>query len=88
MPITTSAKKAIRNASRKYVFNVRRKRVMHDTISEVRRLATAGKAADALKALPQAFQSLDKAVKRGVIKANAAARQKSRLVALIRKNAK
>ena len=88
MPITTSAKKAIRNASRKYVFNVRRKRVMNDALAEVRRLATAGQSAEALKVLPQAFQALDKALKRGVIKANAAARKKSRLVALIRKNSK
>ncbi len=86
MPITKNAKKAIRNASRKYVFNLRRKRVMHDAVTEVRRLVAVGKAADALKLLPEAFQALDKAAKRGVIKAGAAARKKSRLVALVRKN--
>jgi len=88
MPITKNAKKAIRNSGRKYIFNLKRKRVLHDAVKEVRSLALAGKAEEALKLLPAAYKALDKSAKRGVIKANAASRTKSRLVALVRKNTK
>lgn len=88
MPITKGAKKAIRSSGRKYIFNLKRKRVMHDAVKEVRSLALAGKGKEAEKLLPAAYRALDKAAKRGIIKANAAARKKSRLVALVRKNTK
>ena len=88
MPITKNAKKALRSSARKAVFNLRNKRVLHDVIKEVRSLALAGKAEEAQKLVPAAYRALDKAAKRGVIKHNAAARKKSRLIALIRKSAK
>ncbi len=79
MPITSSAKKAMRASERKRVFNVRRNRAMKDAMKEVRQLASAGKAVEAAALLPKAYQAIDKAAKRGVIKPNAAARKKSRL---------
>lgn len=81
MAITSSAKRAIRVSGRKRIFNVRRKRALHDTSAAVAKAAASDKAA-AAKLLPAAYKAIDKATKRGVIKANTAARKKSRLARL------
>lgn len=48
---------------------------------------TAGKErASQTEALKEAYKAIDKALKRGVIKKNAAARKKSRLSALLKKS--
>ena len=88
MPIIKSAKKALRSSARKKVYNDRRKNVMKDTVKEVKKAITAKTRSEAEKMLPSAYQAIDKAVKRGVIKKNAAARKKSRLVKMIKKVAK
>jgi small subunit ribosomal protein S20 len=85
MPITKGAQKALRASLRKRVFNVRRRRTMNDVIKEVRTLIGAGNAAEAAKKLPEAYQAIDKAAKRGIIKDNTAARKKSRLAAAIKR---
>ena len=85
MAITKNAKKAIRSAERKRVVNVRRKRTMHDVLGEVKKLVAAKKSAEASALLAKAYQAIDKAAKRGVIKKNAANRKKSRLAAAIKK---
>lgn len=72
MAIIASAKKAQRASLRRRVFNVRRKRALHDAVKTV--LDTK----DAVS-LPAAFKAIDKAAKRGVISKNAASRKKSRL---------
>jgi len=78
MPITKSAKKAIRGSLRKKAFNDGRKRVMKEIIKKIEKTAKSDKVA-ALKMLPNAFQAIDKAAKKGIIKKNNAARKKSRL---------
>jgi len=88
MAITSSAKRAIRTAKRRHVYNVRRTEAMRGTVKEIRTMVINKKTTDAEKMLPEAFKAIDKAAKRGVIKKNTAARKKSRLVKLIRKNAK
>jgi small subunit ribosomal protein S20 len=88
MPITRSAKKAYRGSERKRVYNLRRNRVMKGTVKEVRELAAAGKGADAAAKLAAAYQAIDKAAKRGVIKDNTAARKKSRLAKAVAKAGK
>lgn len=86
MALTKSAKKAARQSKRRYVLNVRRKRAIHDTVKGARKTAGSDrKAQDA--ALTEAYQAIDKALKRGIIKKNAAARKKSRLVAFLKKSA-
>lgn len=85
MPITKGAHKANRSSLRKRVFNVRRRRAMHDAVKDVRTLIATGNTAEAAKILPQAYQAIDKAAKRGVIKDNTAARKKSRLAAAIKR---
>jgi len=79
MPITRSAKKALRQSMRKKAVNDRRKKTMKDTIKKVEKLVKEKKTADAKKMLPVAYQAIDKAAKQGVIKKNNAARKKSRL---------
>lgn len=76
MANTTSAKKAARASRRKRVVNERRKRTMRSAVKDFRKSATAPN-------LPNVFQAIDKALKRGVIKKNAAARMKSKLSKLL-----
>lgn len=83
MPITKSAKKALRNSVNKQVFNLRRLKAMRVAIKEVLKLAEAKKLAEAGKLLPRAYQAIDKATKRGVLKAGTAARRKSRLAKIL-----
>lgn len=85
MAITKSAKKAHRASLNKKEFNVARKRALLSTTKEVRKHLTAGKAADASKSLAAAYQAIDKAAKRGVIKKNTASRKKARLAQAIKK---
>lgn len=87
MAITSSAKKAIRSSARKRVFNVRRKRALHDAVQSVRTFAGKDKA-EQLETLKAAYQAIDKAMKRGVIKKNTAARKKSRLAKFLKNSAK
>lgn len=85
MPITKSAKRAIRGSLRKKVYNDRRKKAMKDVTKEVRALATAKDKKAAQELLSKAYKAIDKAAKTNVIKKNTAARKKSRLAKLIKK---
>lgn len=85
MPIIKSAQKAHRASLKKYVFNKRRKDAMKENVKSVRKSISEKDKAGAEKKLPEAYKAIDKALKRGVIKENAAARKKSRLVAAIKK---
>lgn len=85
MAITKSAKKAIRSSERKRVNNLRTKRTLASTVKEAS--AMAGKdRKDQNEALAKAYQAIDKAAKRGVIKKNTAARKKSRLAKRLKKS--
>jgi small subunit ribosomal protein S20 len=79
MAITANAKKAHRASLKKHVFNVRRKRVLTSTTKETRKFITAGQKVEAAGSLAAAYQAIDKAAKRGIIKKNTASRKKSRL---------
>ena len=85
MAITSSAKKAIRSSARKHIFNLRRKDALHDATKAFAKALAAKDAAGAEKLLPSAYAAIDKACKRGVIKANTANRKKSRLAAAIQR---
>lgn len=78
MPITRSAKKALRGSMRKKAINDRRKKVMKEQVKKVEKLAKTDKK-DAKKELSLAYSAIDKALKKGVIKKNTAARKKARL---------
>jgi len=84
MPITKSAKKALRQSKGRKKRNLQRKRKIKDLIKEVRNLVAQKKIAEARKLLPQVYKAFDKAVKVKTIKKNTASRKKSRLTKLLK----
>ena len=83
MPIIKSAKKAVRGSLKKKAFNDRRKRVMKEVIKKIEKVVKTDKK-EAEKMLSVAYQAIDKAAKKGVIKKNNAARKKARLTRLVK----
>lgn len=85
MPITKSAKKALRQTKRRTIRNLRRKEDYKKALKQIQRLLAAKKIKEAEALVPKAYKAIDKAAKGGVIKPNAAARKKSRLMKLLHK---
>lgn len=83
MPITKSAKRALRQNKKRRTRNIQRKKTFKDIIKNIRKLVLENKKKEAEKLLPKAYKAIDKAAKTGVIKKNTAARKKSRLTKLI-----
>lgn len=81
MPNLQNAKKALRVSDRKRVLNDRRRRTMKVTIKAV-------KLGNSKEELSKAYQAIDKAAQRGIIKKNTAARKKSRLAKAVKKATK
>lgn len=79
MAITKSAKKAHRVSLRKKAFNDARKTALRGALKAAR---TAGKGDQ--EALAAAYQAIDKAQKRGLIKKNTAARRKAAVAKLLK----
>lgn len=81
-----SAKKRILVAEKNRIRNVAFKSSIKTAVRKVLELANAGNAADELKAaLSKAYQLCDKAVSKGILHKNTAARKKSRLTKAINK---
>ncbi len=85
MPIIKGAKKAVRNAEKKRVFNLRRTRKVQGATKDVEKLVKAGDVAGAQAQLSAAYKALDKAAKMNTIKKNTASRRKSRLAGMIKR---
>jgi len=85
MPITKGAKKAHRASLNKKVFNDKRKRVMKEAVKKIKTLVSSKDKEGASSLLSEAYKAIDKAMKRGIIKKNTAARKKSRLSKAIAK---
>jgi len=83
MPITRSAKKALRQSLRRRIQNLKKSEAFKKLARDVRKLAEQKKKAEAQKLLPALYKALDKAVKTGVIKKNTASRKKSRITKLV-----
>lgn len=79
MPITSSAKKALRQSQKHRIENLKRSEAFKNAIKKFKKLIEAKKLPEAQAALPAVFQSLDKATKTHVLKKNTASRLKSRL---------
>ena len=84
MPITQSAKKALRQNIRRRKKNIERKIALKAVIKQYKKLIAEGKKEEAAKQLSQVYKKLDKAAKVNLIKKNKAARLKSRLSKLIK----
>jgi small subunit ribosomal protein S20 len=83
MPITSSAKKALRQAKTRRVRNIKQKDTYKDAIKTYRKLAAAKQWDDAAGKLSAVYKSLDKAAKTNVITKNKARRLKSRLAKMV-----
>jgi len=86
MPITKSAKKALRQNTKRRTKNLVYKKKMRGLIKQVRTLVEEKKTEEAKKLLPQIYKILDKTAKVGIIKKNTAGRKKSRITKLVNKN--
>lgn len=84
MPITRSAKKALRQSDRRRARNLIRKNAYKGTLKEFKKLAATDKKS-AEKLLPKVYKTLDKAAKTRVIAKNKASRLKSSAQKLLSK---
>jgi small subunit ribosomal protein S20 len=85
MPITASAKKALRQSIRRRAQNLGRKDAYKKAVKEYRKLVAEKKLDEAKAKLPAVYKALDKAAKTNAIKKNKASRLKSRLGKLLGK---
>lgn len=85
MPITKSAKKALRQSKRRQTQNLKRAEEYKDAIGALKKLLGKKEKKEALALLPKVYQKLDKATKTRVIEKNKAARLKARLAQAINK---
>ena len=85
MPITKSAKKALRQSEKRRARNLVYINKIKRLVREARTLVFQKKTEEAKKILPQVYKILDKAAKVGIIKKNAAARKKSRIAKAIQR---
>jgi small subunit ribosomal protein S20 len=79
MPITQSAKKALRGSLKKKAVNDRSKKLVKESIKNIEKLVKEKKKNEAKKLLSLAYSTIDKAAKKGVFKKNNASRKKARL---------
>ena len=85
MPITTSAKKALRQSIRRRERNIEKSEGYKRAIKDYKKLVAAKKPGEAKTALQKVYKALDKAAKTNVISKNKASRLKSRLAKLLSK---
>lgn len=78
MPNLQNAKKALRVSDRKRVLNDKRRKAVKETIKTAKSAAGSDKKV-VVETLAKAYQAIDKAAKRGIIKKNTANRRKARL---------
>lgn len=84
MPITKSAKKALRTSFRKRARNIERKTAYKKAVKEYRKLVENKQFDKAKEILPSVQKILDKAAKSGLLKKNKTSRLKSRLAQKLR----
>ena len=83
MPITKSAKKALRQSERRRKRNTQKKDAYKELVKKMQKAVEAGKTDDARAMLPALYKAVDKAAKTRVIAKNKAARLKSRAAKLV-----
>jgi small subunit ribosomal protein S20 len=83
MPNHKSAEKRVRQNERRRLINRSNRTRLRTSIKELRTALSAGDAKETVALLPKTISEIDKAVKKGALHRNAAARQKSRLTARV-----
>ena len=86
MPVTTSAKKALRQSKKRGARNKQVRVKVRDVVKEMRTLISAKKIEEAKALLPKLYKTLDKAAKVGVMKKNTVSRKKSRITLSLSKD--
>ena len=84
MPITKSAKKAMRQSLSRKARNLRRKNTYKNALKELLKTASSGNKKEAEKLLPKVYKAIDKAAKTNVIAKNKAARLKSKAAKMVK----
>jgi small subunit ribosomal protein S20 len=79
MPNHKSAEKRVRQNEKRREINRSNRGKLRTSIKKLRSALTTGGAATAQELLPETISTIDKAVQKGVLHRNAAARYKSRL---------
>ena len=79
MPNHKSAEKRVRQSEKRRVINRGNRSKVRTYIKKVRAALDSGKSDEIQSALPETISVIDKAVQKGVMHKNAAARYKSRL---------
>ncbi|HEU5459386.1 MAG TPA: 30S ribosomal protein S20 [Pyrinomonadaceae bacterium] len=79
MPNHKSAEKRVRQSEKRRVINRSNRTKVRTYIKKLRAALDSAKSDDVQKALPDTISVIDKAVQKGVMHKNAAARYKSRL---------
>ncbi|MDO8574713.1 MAG: 30S ribosomal protein S20 [bacterium] len=85
MPITKSAKKALRQSKKRRARNLKQSRLFKDEVKALKKTIAAKDKKSALESLPKVYKAVDKAVKTNILKKNTAARLKSRLAKTVNK---
>ena len=88
MPITSSAKKAMRQNARRKERNLTHKKTLKNTIKQLKKLVLEKNTEAAKNHLSSVYKVLDKSAKTNLIKKNTASRLKSRLTILVNKTIK
>ena len=83
MPNHKSAEKRMRQSENRRKINRSNRTRLRGQIRKLRAAITAGKTKELAELLPATVSVIDKAVQKGVLHKNAAARHKSRLVARV-----
>ncbi|NLA08138.1 MAG: 30S ribosomal protein S20 [Parcubacteria group bacterium] len=79
MPITKSAKKALRQSEKRRLINKKNNKIVKAEIKKLQKLIDLNKINEAKEQLKIVYKKLDKAAKTNLIKDNKASRLKSRL---------
>lgn len=88
MPITKSAKRALKKSLKRRKKNLKLKEEIKESLKGVKKLIAEKKIEETKKNLPKVFKILDKAAKVGVIKKGKANRVKSKISKSISKSQK
>lgn len=85
MPNLKSAIKAMRQSAKRRITNLKTREKYKKALRDFRKLVSAGKKEEALKAMMDAASQIDKAAKKHVILKNKASRLKSRMAKALKK---
>ena len=83
MPITKSAKKALKQGLKRRERNRQKKAKMRGLIKQAKDFIQLKKNEEAKKLLPLIYKAIDKGVKTGILKKNTASRKKVKISRLI-----